>query len=99
MDPEATGWDSQARRERQACHSKLVGRAVSLDGTPTVGLSSFERPRPGAEEWARNKRLALLGGQLAPKVRPTLVKEAAETLLRSSAPELVRGFVTCDIGS
>jgi hypothetical protein len=40
------------------------------------------------EEWERNKRLALLGGQLAPKVRPTRVKEAAETLLRSSAPDI-----------
>jgi Phage integrase, N-terminal SAM-like domain len=53
-----------------------------------IRTTSPVQTRRGAEEWERNKRLALLGGQLAPKLRPTLVKEAAETLLCSSAPDV-----------
>jgi integrase len=44
--------------------------------------------RKGAEEWERQKRLTLMGGPLAPRARLMLVKEAAETLLRTSAPDI-----------
>lgn len=44
--------------------------------------------RRGAEEWERQKRQALVGGQVSPKVKPTSMREAAELLLRTSAPHI-----------
>lgn len=54
----------------------------------SIRMTSPVQTRRGALEWERNKRLALLGGQLAPNARQTSVRDAAETLLRTSATDI-----------